>query len=341
MKHPAILEAATLLKAGGLVAFPTETVYGLGADATSEAAVAAIFAAKGRPSDNPLIVHLGYPSQLDGLILSLPSVGWKLIHHFWPGPLTLVAYSQNKVARSVTAGLPTVGVRMPSHPVALALLRTAAVPVAAPSANRSGRPSPTEADHVWTDLAGRIDGLLDAGPTGVGVESTVIDVTVSPPMLLRPGGVSVEAVQEVIGEIQLDPSLFKRDTQVRPRSPGMKYRHYAPGGEIWLIEGEGEQLVQRVQAAVNKARYNGKRVGILTTDERLSAYEADWVISCGQRSDPASIAQGLYRALRRFDEVGAEVILAEVFPEEGILASVMNRLNKAAEGRLISDDFLS
>ncbi len=332
--HPAILQAAAFLKEERLVAFPTETVYGLGADATSDKAVKGIFIAKGRPADNPLIVHIGDPSQLENLAITLPKVGRELIEHFWPGPLTLVVHSEGRIAQSVTAGLPTVGVRMPSHPVALALLKVTGIPIAAPSANRSGRPSPTEADHVWTDLVGRIDGILDAGPTGVGVESTVLDITVSPPMLLRPGGITAESLQQVIGKIQLDPALDS--AKLRPRSPGMKYRHYAPKGEVWLVSGEGTEQIQSVRAAIKELQLAGKKVGVLTTEERVTMYNAKWVIPCGRRSDPASVAQGLYRALRRFDEVGAEVILVETFPEKGILASVMNRLEKAAEGRIYS-----
>lgn len=328
-----IREAANLLREGKLVAFPTETVYGLGADARSEEAVKGIFRAKGRPCDNPLIVHIGRREQLNELAATVPDVGRVLIERFWPGPLTLILPHRGTIASSVTAGLDTVGVRMPSHPVALALLREAGVPVAAPSANRSGRPSPTDADHVWEDLAGRIDGLLDGGPTGVGVESTVVDVTSKVPVLLRPGGITLEALQEVVGEVRVDPGL--QEDREQPRSPGMKYRHYAPHGEMWLVTGAEADMMHTIQRLADDAAARGRHVGILTTDERLMRYKADWVVSCGRRSDPASVARGLYAALRRFDELGADYILSEAFPEDGIWFTVMNRLRKAAEGRII------
>jgi L-threonylcarbamoyladenylate synthase len=328
-----IREAAAMLREGKLVAFPTETVYGLGADARSDEAVKKIFQAKGRPSDNPLIVHIGKREQLDELVSTLPDAGRVLIERFWPGPLTLILPHRGTVAPSVTAGLHTVGVRMPSHPVALALLQEAGLPVAAPSANRSGRPSPTEAEHVWEDLAGKIDGLLDGGPAGVGVESTVVDVTEKVPILLRPGGITLEALQDAVGEVRVEPGL-QAETQ-RPRSPGMKYRHYAPNGEMWLVAGTEADMMRTIQRLADDAASQGRRVGILTTDERLMRYEADWVVSCGRRSEPESVARGLYAALRRFDELGADYILAESFPVDGIWFTVMNRLRKAAEGQII------
>lgn len=335
-KHPAIREAAQILREGGLVAFPTETVYGLGADARSEKAVSRIFTAKGRPGDNPLIVHIGQVSKLRDLIAELPPKGESLIRRFWPGPLTLVLPHKGTVARKVTAGLDTVGVRMPSHPVALALLQESGLPVAAPSANRSGRPSPTEAEHVWEDLGERIDGLLDAGPTGVGVESTVVDVTGPVPLLLRPGGVTLEELRETVGEVRVDPGL--EGDEHPPRSPGMKYRHYAPEGEMWLVEGSGEALVQRIRRLAEEARRDGRRVGILTTEENRHRYEADRVVACGRRNEPESVAHHLYRSLREMDRAGVDYILAETFPAEGLFRSVMNRLHKAAGGRVYRAD---
>lgn len=331
--HPAISEAARILREGGLVAFPTETVYGLGADARSEEAVSKIFIAKGRPADNPLIVHIGHVSQLEELVRELPPEGEALIRRFWPGPLTLVLPHKGAVARKVTAGLDTVGVRMPSHPVALALLQVSGLPVAAPSANRSGRPSPTDADHVWEDLGDRIDAILDAGPTGVGVESTVVDVAGSTPMLLRPGGVTLEELRETVGEVRVDPALEGEVQQ--PRSPGMKYRHYAPAGEMWLVDGSGEELVRRIRRLAEEARRAGRKVGILTTEENRFRYEADLVVPCGRRNDPESVARHLYRALREMDRAGVDYILAETFPATGLFHSVMNRLLKAAGGKVI------
>ncbi|GAA5346634.1 L-threonylcarbamoyladenylate synthase [Planifilum fimeticola] len=335
-EHPAIREAARMLREGKLVAFPTETVYGLGADARSEEAVSRIFTAKGRPGDNPLIVHIGHVSRLQDLVAELPTKGELLVRRFWPGPLTLVLPHKGTVAPKVTAGLDTVGVRMPSHPVALALLQESGLPVAAPSANRSGRPSPTEADHVWEDLGGEIDGLLDAGPTGVGLESTVVDVTGSVPLLLRPGGVTLEELRETVGEVRVDPAL-EGDAHP-PRSPGMKYRHYAPKGEMWLVEGSGEALVHRIRELADHARKAGRRVGILTTEENRFRYKADRVVACGRRAEPESVARDLYRALREMDRAGVDYILAETFPAEGLFRSVMNRLYKAAGGRVFRAD---
>jgi L-threonylcarbamoyladenylate synthase len=327
-----IREAARLLREGGLVAFPTETVYGLGANATDDRAVARIFAAKGRPDDNPLIVHIGRKEEfrLWGVETETAT---RLIERFWPGPLTLVVPLSGAIAPNVTAGLSTVAIRMPSHPVALALLQEAGVPVAAPSANRSGRPSPTEGRHVWQDLSGRIDVLLDGGPTGVGVESTVLDLTGKVPVLLRPGGVTLEELEEAAGPVHIDPGLLKQGE--KPRSPGMKYRHYAPEGEMWLVAGEEEKVRQRIREMTRQARREGRKVGVLTTEESRDLYDADVVVACGQRSNPASVASRLYAALRRFDEERVDLILAETFPETGLFRSVMNRLHKAANGNVI------
>ncbi|MDR6225499.1 L-threonylcarbamoyladenylate synthase [Desmospora profundinema] len=330
---PAVGEAAAMLRAGKLVAFPTETVYGLGADASDDLAVRSIFRAKDRPSDNPLIVHVAEESVLYDWIRKMPETGRRLASAFWPGPLTLVLEHRGTLASSVTAGLSTVGVRVPSHPVARALLFQAGVPVAAPSANRSGKPSPTSAEHVWGDLAGRIHGLLDGGPSGVGVESTVVDVTGPTPLLLRPGGITLDRLQQVTPTVEVDPGL--QGGAVVPRSPGVKYRHYAPRGEMWVVAGSGEAQVKRVQALADEGTAAGYKVGILTTEERRKRYRADWVLPCGRRSDPASVARNLYRVLRCFDELGAEWIVAEGFEGKGLYDSVMNRLSKAADGRLI------
>jgi L-threonylcarbamoyladenylate synthase len=328
-----VRRAAELLRRGGLVAFPTETVYGLGADATQDQAVSSIFAAKGRPSDNPLIIHLGHASQLAGWVSEIPPAARRLAEAFWPGPLTLVLPHRGNISPRVTAGLPTVAVRVPGHPVARALILEAGVPVAAPSANRSGRPSPTEGKHVWEDLAGRIDALLDAGPAGVGVESAVVDVTGETPVLLRPGGVSLEELSRIAGQIEVDPGLAGESAA--PRSPGMKYRHYAPKGEMWLVPGETKDARERIGRLIQEARQKGRRVGVLTTEENQSFYSADVVVACGKRSDPASVARALYAALRRFDEERVDLIFAETFPEEGLFHSVMNRLRKAADGKMM------
>ncbi len=331
-------EAARLIQDGEVVAFPTETVYGLGANALSDAAVEKIFTAKGRPSDNPLIVHIGDLSQLEVVAREVPATAKRLIEAFWPGPLTLILPRTDAVAGRVCAGLDTVGVRMPDHPLALALIREAGVPVAAPSANRSGRPSPTTAEHVLADLDGRIAGVLDGGSTGVGVESTVLDVTVEPPMILRPGGVTYEQLQEVIGEVAIDPA-FLADAASRPRSPGMKYTHYAPQGELWLVSGEPEQVRITMRQMLRKAHDRGQKTGVLTTRERVEEWEGipevDVALSCGSERDLASVAHELYGTLRAFDDRQVTFIVAPAFPRTGMGLAVMNRLEKAAGGRVV------
>lgn len=323
--------AAQLLREGGLVAFPTETVYGLGAVATSSEAVKKIFLAKGRPSDNPLIIHFGEVCQIRDWVQSIPLAGEKLLEAFVPGPLTLILPHNGKVVPEVTAGLSTVGVRIPDHPVARALLQLTNLPVAAPSANRSGRPSPTEARHVWHDLRGRIELLLDGGPAGVGVESTVVDVTEDHPVLLRPGGVSLEDLKKVIPTIRVDQGLTESTS--KPRSPGMKYRHYAPEATMWLVKGDSQNMVTQIQQLVKESSLQGKKVGVLTTTENVDKYRSATVVTAGSRKYPESVARHLFQALRQFDELKVDVIYAETFPEEGIFFSVMNRLRKAADGK--------
>ncbi len=329
----AVQKAASLLKKGKLVAFPTETVYGLGAIATSNKSVAGIFTAKGRPSDNPLIIHIGNKEQLGRWVATITGAAQILMEKYWPGPLTLVLPHRHNLAGNVTAGLPTVGIRMPDHPVALALLNEVGIPVAAPSANRSGKPSPTTAEHVWRDLAGKIDGILDGGPAGIGVESTVIDVSGEIPVLLRPGGITLEQLRETLGEVTVDPGI--QDQKQIPRSPGMKYRHYAPQGEMWLIKGDLREVVPYIQKRVREAGEKGKRVGVLTTEENKEKYQADCVIAVGSREKSSSVARHLYDALRRFDEQKVEIIFAESFPEQELYYSVMNRMKKAASGKIV------
>jgi len=340
MAHPHIQEAASYIRAGELVAFPTETVYGLGADATCDEAVQRIFKAKGRPSDNPLIVHLSSITDLQGVVAQVSSKAEKLIEAFWPGPLTLLLPKGKQVCDTVTAGLSTVAVRMPAHPVALALIAAAKKPLAAPSANLSGKPSPTTADHVLDDLKGRIRGVLDAGTTGIGLESTVVDVTLDIPMILRPGGITLAQLQAVVGEVKLDPMMQREDHDeasrqeiMKPRSPGMKYRHYAPSGDLWLVSCEKGLSVMRnrMMQEAEEARKQGYRVGILTTDDGLSLFTAERVISLGKREALEQIASQLYAALRQCDQGDLDRIYAETFPKQGLGEAIMNRLEKASE----------
>lgn len=334
-----IVDAARLLREGAAVAFPTETVYGLGANALSDQAVEKIFLAKGRPSDNPLIVHIGEKKQLSTVVTEVPRKGEQLMEAFWPGPLTVILPKTDRVAPLVTAGLESVGVRMPDHPIALALIREAGVPIAAPSANRSGRPSPTTAAHVLADLEGRIAGVLDGGPTGVGLESTVIDVTVDPPVILRPGGITREQLEAVIGVVDLDPA-FQIGAVETPRSPGMKYTHYAPEGEMWLVAGEADKAREKMAVMLREAKQHGQKTGVMATAESSAYWEqspdADVVLTVGSHADLEEVAQQLYAVLRQFDDHKAQYIVAETFSRGGLGMAVMNRLEKAAGGRILS-----
>lgn len=322
-------DAAEILKNGGLVAFPTETVYGLGADATNEEAVGNIYRAKGRPSDNPLIVHIGTAGELERYAAEVPEVAWKCAEAFWPGPLTLIVRAKPGVfAPSVTAGLDTVGLRMPAHPAALGLLQTSGLPVAAPSANTSGKPSPTRAEHVASDMGGKIPYILDGGPTGIGIESTVLDLTSNPPVILRPGAVTAEMLRPVIGDVNQTADAGDVADEA-PRSPGMKYTHYSPEAPVWLIGPDREQI----RNAVRLLHGEGKRIA-LVAPEGFGGTGADWYFRTGRQSDPASVSVQLYASLRACDGTDADIILATTVNDEGIGGAVMNRLNKAAGGRL-------
>ncbi|GGH84039.1 L-threonylcarbamoyladenylate synthase [Pullulanibacillus pueri] len=329
-KKADIKAAAALIQDNETVAFPTETVYGLGANALSDEAIAKIFAAKGRPSDNPLIVHIAERQQLHQVAKTIPPIAQRIMDAFWPGPITVIVPAAPEIAQKVTAGLDTVGVRMPAHPIALDLLKYAGVPVAAPSANRSGKPSPTSADHVAYDLNGRIAGILDGGVTGVGVESTVVDTTGEKAVLLRPGGISREQLIELLGALEEDPTLGQSDAA--PRSPGMKYRHYAPEAPVYLVK----DPEKRLPSFIKKEKQTGKHVGVIATEEHLEAYrEADVITAMGSVKDLTSVAQRLYDALRKMDQAEVDVIFCETFSSEGIGLAIMNRLKKAANGRIL------
>ncbi|NRD77196.1 threonylcarbamoyl-AMP synthase [Bacillus sp. BRMEA1] len=328
--NPQVVDAAILLRENEVVALPTETVYGLGGNAESDEAVGKIFAAKGRPGDNPLIIHIAETEQLKDFVEEIPEKAQVLMGKFWPGPLTIIfKLKQGILSEKATAGLATVGVRMPDHPVALALLKTCGLPIAAPSANSSGKPSPTKAEHVIDDLNGKIAGVVDSGSTGVGVESTVLDCTEEIPIILRPGGVTKEQLEKVIGEVRLDQALS--DETAKPKAPGMKYRHYAPNADMYLVSGTREFL----QRLVKEKRDEGLRVGVLTTEEHQADYEADVVLVCGKRAELESVATALYDTLRRFNQMNVDVIFSEVFPSSGVGQAIMNRLLKAAGNKII------
>lgn len=330
-------EAAQILRAGGTVAFPTETVYGLGANALDPVAVSKIFQAKGRPSDNPLIVHIADARDLSALASSVSLTAEKLMEAFWPGPLTLIFQKKPEVPESVTAGLDTVAVRMPSHEVARALIREAGVPVAAPSANLSGKPSPTDSEHVILDLNGRVDAIVCGRASDVGLESTVLDVTGEIPVILRPGGVTREDIIKVVGACELDPALEKSmDKSLTPKSPGMKYTHYAPAADLYIYDGKAEAVTKAMKKQMEAYVSQGLKVGILTCDEHFDLFAAGWVKSLGSLEAPGVMASRLFSVLREFDSDEVDVILSEGFPKEGIGHALMNRLMKAAGHRVIN-----
>jgi len=332
-----IKTAAKIIKNGGLVAFPTETVYGLGADALNAAAVLALFEAKKRPLDNPPIVHVADLKEVPSLVQEVPKKAELLMKEFWPGPLTLIFKHSNIVPNITVAGLDTIAIRMPNHRVALALIKASGCPIAAPSANLAGKPSPTTAQHVFEDLNGRIDAVLDSGATNIGVESTVVDISAEPPMVLRPGGTTFEALKKVLGGVELHP-FVKAEGELpleKIRSPGMKHKHYAPKAEVIVVEGNIPAIIFKVKALAESYRLKGAKVAILATDETQNVYEANVVSSLGSRFNLAIIAQNLFRLLREVDAQDVDIILAEGVPSEGLGLAVMNRLRKASGYRII------
>ena len=325
-----IREAGDVLKRGGLVAFPTETVYGLGADALKEEAAKKTYEAKGRPSDNPLIVHISDYEDLKKIAVNIPPETDALAAHFWPGPLTMIFEKSPAVPYGTTGGLDTVAVRMPVDPVAAALIRAAGGFVSAPSANTSGRPSPTTAEHVAEDLSGRIEMILDSGPVDIGLESTILDMTVTPPMILRPGAITAEMFEEVIGPVDVDQTLLSADSVQAPKAPGMKYRHYAPKAKMFIVEGDLREEILAIRQLSYAAHRQGKEVGIIATAETLPFYNHGIVKSVGTRENEKTIAKGLYGVLREFDEENIDTIYSESFAAQGIGKAIMNRLEKAA-----------
>ncbi len=327
-----IKSAAQLLREGKLVAFPTETVYGLGANGLDAEAAASIYQAKGRPSDNPLILHIADFEAWEPLVQQITPIARMLAERFWPGPLTMILPRSSRVPNVVTGGLDTVAVRMPATTVTRELIRQAGVPVAGPSANTSGKPSPTTADAVWEDLHGRIDAILDCGPCKVGLESTVVDLSDEVPVLLRPGGLTAEALREVIPNLQMDPALSGAEVAI-PKAPGMKYRHYAPKAAVEVWEGPSELVTQAFLTVWRQD--TAEETGFLVTEEMAACLPSSpRVIIYGQRRRPQTLAAGLFAALRRFDSLPVRSILAEGVEEAGLGQAVMNRLRKAAGQRV-------
>lgn len=326
-----LLEAVKILRAGGLVAFPTETVYGLGANALNKEAAAKIYAAKGRPSDNPLIAHISSMEELSALVREIPEAGRKLARAYWPGPLTIIFPKSDAVPYGTTGGLETVAVRMPADPVANRLIRLAGIPVAAPSANISGRPSPTKAEHVIEDMNGKIEMIIDGGFVGIGVESTIVDVSGPAPTLLRPGAVTMEMLKETLGEVKVDPAILGPMKEgVRPKAPGMKYRHYAPQAEMTVVEGEMDRVIEYINRCARKAGEAGKTVGIICTEESRGLYSEGILEVIGSRRHEETVAHNLFAVLREFDNRKVDCIFSESFSEDRMGQAVMNRLCKAA-----------
>lgn len=329
-------QAAQIICRGGLVAFPTETVYGLGADGMSEDAARKIYAAKGRPTDNPLILHIADRKDLERITDKVTEDADKLMKCFWPGPLTLIFEKRKEVPYGITGGLETVAVRMPSHPAIRELIRRSGTAIAAPSANTSGRPSPTMAEHVWEDMAGRIDMLIDGGSVGIGLESTIVDMTVDPPMLLRPGYITVPMLKRVIEQLQIDPSLMEEAAPgVKPKAPGMKYRHYAPKAELTIVEGDLDKAAEEIERLAEEKRRQGYRTGIIATEETRKFYHGGDVRIIGTRQDEETIARHLFAVLREFDELGTQYIFSEAFSQQDLGQAIMNRLLKAAGHQII------
>ena len=329
--------AAEIIQRGGLVAFPTETVYGLGANALNNNAVLALFKAKNRPIDNPPIIHIANTKQVYQLAKEVPQSAEILMKQFWPGPLTLIFKRSEIISKEITADLDTIAIRMPKNNIALALIQQSGTPIAAPSANLSGSPSPTTAKHVYDDLNGKIDAILDGGSTSIGVESTVLDLSVNPPVLLRPGGTSFEAIQKVLPTVVLHPFVTSEQeiTVKHARSPGMMHKHYAPNAEVLLVEGTMPAMITQITMLSEQYTCEGKKVGILATDETKQKYVAYVVKSMGSRSNLDTIASNLFRALREFNENQVDVILAESVPLDGMGLAVMNRLRKASGYNII------
>ncbi len=331
-----LARAGKIIRDGGLVAFPTETVYGLGGDALNPESSRKIYAAKGRPSDNPLIVHVAEVKDVEAIVRDIPSQAYKLFEAFWPGPLTIIMNKNERIPYETTGGLDTVAIRMPNNQIALELIRQSGGYIAAPSANASGRPSPTLARYCEEDLSGKIEMILDGGQVGIGLESTIVDLTSDIPMVLRPGYITREMLSDVLGDVAIDRTIIDNNSSERPKAPGMKYRHYAPKGVLTIVQGAPEEVVAYINDMTREAMQEGKKVGVIATDASQSRYEAGTVKSVGSREDEASIAHELFKVLREFDDENIDVMFSESFDDSGIGQAIMNRLLKAAGHNVIS-----
>jgi L-threonylcarbamoyladenylate synthase len=330
-----IEEAGRIIRQGGLVAFPTETVYGLGGDALNPHSSEKIYAAKGRPSDNPLIVHIAKKEDVYRIAQEVSHKAEKLMEAFWPGPLTMIFQKKPIVPDKTTGGLDTVAVRLPSDRIAAAFIQAAGGFVAAPSANVSGRPSTTTAEHVVEDLSGRIEMILDGGQAVIGLESTIVDVSGETPVILRPGVITKAMMEQVIGPMETDQAIIDPNSGIRPKAPGMKYRHYAPRADLTIVEGETEAVIGEINRLTEEAMNHGKQVGIIATDETASRYPMGLVMSLGARSHEEEISMHLFEVLRKFDDTEVTCIFSESFEQADIGPAIMNRLLKAAGHKVI------
>ena len=331
----ALDEAGRILKEGGLVAFPTETVYGLGGNALDPGASMRIYKAKGRPSDNPLIVHIASMEDLYRIAADVPAAAERLAERYWPGPLTMIFPKKDIVPSETTGGLDSVAVRFPDHKIARELILRAGGFVAAPSANTSGRPSPTLASHVSEDLGERIDMIIDGGQVSIGLESTIVDFTEEIPVVLRPGFLNLQMLEEVLGEVRMDPGLSSENEHVRPKAPGMRYRHYAPKAELTIIEGDPAAVQMEIRTRTSREIEDGRKVGIICTEESRNVYPNGNVVCIGSRAQEETIAHHLYEVLRGFDDSGVDVIYSESFYTPKMGQAIMNRLLKAAGHRVV------
>jgi len=342
-----IMIAGAVIKAGGLVAFPTETVYGLGGDALNPTSSTKIYSAKGRPSDNPLIIHIAKIEDLDKIADEISEVAYQLARAFWPGPLTMVFRKKAIVPKETTGGLDTVAVRMPNHKVAIAFIKEAGGYVAAPSANVSGKPSPTLARHVIADMDGKIDMIIDSGAVEIGLESTIIDLSEpgKAPMILRPGYITKKMLEEVVGEIDTDPTIGNYENVIDlehqgsekliPKAPGMKYKHYAPRAELMIVKGTQENVITYINAQAEAKCRGGKKIGVIATEETFMRYLVDVVKNVGARDDEEAIAKHLYAVLREFDDLDVDFIYSEEFETPRIGQAIMNRLIRAAGHQIV------
>lgn len=332
IKIEELRRAGELLRAGALVAFPTETVYGLGGNALDETAAGKIYAAKGRPSDNPLIVHIAELRAMEALAKDIPPLAYRLAKEFWPGPMTIILKKQEIVPYATTGGLETVAIRMPSDEIARILISEAGGYVAAPSANLSGRPSPTTAEHVVEDMSGRIEMIIDGGPCEIGLESSIIDLSGEVPMILRPGYITKEDFEQIASEVSYDRAVLATDSleSVVAKAPGMKYRHYAPKGQMIIVDGETEAVIAKINELVQEREKEGSRVAVLCAQETKEAYLCKRIVSLGALSSEKEISAHLFAALRAFDTEGISVIYSESFEGTRLSEAIMNRLRKAA-----------